>query len=588
MIRTLLRYVGKYRTAAILTPLLTAAEVLVDVMVPYVTAGLIDYGLNAGNLPNVYRYGALMLGLSLLSLFFGIVSARAAAYSSSGFAANLRTAMFRNIQTYSFSDIDRFSTAGLVTRLTTDVSNLQQAFRMMLRITIRAPFRLVCSICMCLIIDARLSLIFVVALVVLSSGLYFIISRVSKLFAQVFQRYDDLNLSVQENVSAIKLVKAFVREDYETLKFSRAAQSLYRLFVKSESLMAFNDPLMKCVSYACIMALSWFGAQFIVGGTLTTGELTSLFTYVMSILQALMMLSTIFVQLTMSAASGQRVCEVLEQESEIQNPKNPITEIADGSIEFNHVRFAYEKGSGEYALNGLDFRIRSGEVIGILGGTGSGKTSMINLISRLYDVSKGSVFVGGKDVRAYDLTALRKAVAVVLQKNVLFSGTILENLRWGDENATLEQCQEACRIAQAEEFIATMPDGYETHIEQGGANLSGGQRQRLCIARALVKQPKVLILDDSTSACDTKTDALIQTALREQLPHITKLVIAQRITTLRHCDRILVLDQGKVSAFDTHENLLRSNDIYKDIYELQTQGEGDFDAPTNSKKQTKK
>ena len=591
MLKTLARQVGQYKTAAILTPLFTSLEVVMDVLIPWVTAMLIDRGINAGDIGNVYLYGGIMLGMAFLSLLFGILAGRYSAYASTGFARNLRQAMYRNIQTFSFADIDKFSTSGLVTRMTTDVSNLQNAFQQLMRVSVRAPFRMIFSIFMCFVIDARLSIIFIVAMLVLGTFLYFLISRVSKLFSQVFVQYDKLNAQVQENVTGIRVVKAFVREDHEKSLFDRAAEGLYKLYVRTEGLMALNHPVMNLVVYGCIIAVSWFGAQFVVGGTLTTGEITSLFTYVMSILMSLMMLSMIFVMLTMSAASGKRVAEVIDEDADIVNPSNPIMEVTGGNIEFNHVCFAYNsgKGSGEYAINNITFRIREGETIGVIGGTGSGKSSLVNLVSRLYDVLKGTVKVGGHDVREYDLDALRNAVAVVLQKNVLFTGSILDNLRWGNEHATLEECQEACRMACADEFIDQMPDGYNTRIEQGGANVSGGQKQRLCIARALLKHPRVLVLDDSTSACDTATDAMIQRAFREQIPNTTKIIIAQRISSVSACDRILVMDNGRVSGFDTHEHLLRDNAIYREIYALQTEEGGDFDEPRKKKsKQTKK
>ena len=578
-----------------------------DVLIPYVTASLIDKGLNAGNMENVCLYGAIMLGMAFLSLAFGILAGRSVAYASSGFAANLRKAMYRNIQRFAFSDIDKYSTSGLVTRMTTDVNNLQNAYQQILRITVRAPFRLVLSIVMCLVIDARLSLIFIVAMIILGCSLYQIISRVAKLFQQVFERYDELNQSVQENIHAIRVVKAFVREDYENKKFSRAAEGLYQLYVRAESLMALNHPIMNMVVYGCIIALSWWGAHFIVSGTLTTGELTSLFTYVMSILQSLMMLSMIFVMLTQSAASAKRVCEVIEEQPDIVNPEHPVYEIADGSVVFRGVRFDYhskesrnqgiidtsvekemhkspdssEKKHKRSALFNVSFKIESGETIGVIGGTGSGKSTLVSLISRLYDVSQGEVLVGGRNVKTYDLKALRSAVSVVLQSNILFSGSILDNLRWGHPQATQADCERACRLACADEFIEQMPEGYNTHIEQGGTNVSGGQKQRLCIARALLKQPKILILDDSTSACDTATDAKIQRAFREELPEMTKIIIAQRISSVKHCDRILVMDNGVVTGFDTHERLQKTNELYQEICAIQEADCGDFDAPSS-------
>ena len=625
MISTLIKQIGEYKKASIATPLLTALEVVMDVLIPYVTAMLIDRGIMAGDMQAVYLYGLLMVGMALLSLLFGILAGRVSAYASTGFAANLRRAMYRNIQTFSFQDIDKYSTSGLVTRMTTDVNSLQNAFQQILRITVRAPFRLLLSIVMCLVIDPRLSLIFIIAMLILGVSLYLIISRVARLFQQVYVKYDELNQSVQENVTGIRVVKAFVREDYETKKFSKAADGLYKLYTKAEGLMALNHPVMNMVVYGCIIALSWWGAHFIVGGTLTTGELTSLFTYVMSILQALMMLSMIFVMLTQSAASARRVSEVIEQKASIENPAEPIMEVKDGSVEFREVRFDYEQtqqthpqplpirrgevtskaekqgvqsndspplqgGAGgesaggashrRSALFNVSFSISSGQTIGVIGGTGSGKSTLVNLISRLYDTSKGEVLVGGRNVKDYDLTTLRNAVSVVLQQNTLFSGTVLDNLRWGKPNATVEECREACRMAQADEFIMEMPQQYDTKIEQGGTNVSGGQKQRLCIARALLKQPKILVLDDSTSACDTRTDARIQQAFREQLPTMTKLIIAQRISSVEKCDKILVMDNGVVTGFGTHDELLATNALYKEIYDIQTQDSGDFDRPT--------
>ena len=579
MLKTLYQQIGAYKRAAFATPLLTALEVVMDVLIPYVTALLIDRGLNVGDMPNIYRYGGLMVLLALLSLAFGIASGRVSAYASTGFAANLRRAMYRNIQTFSFSNIDRFSTSGLVTRMTTDVNSLQQAFQQILRITVRAPFRLLLSVVMCLVIDPRLSLIFIVAMVVLGVSLYLIITRVSRLFQQVFVKYDELNQSVQENVQAIRVVKSFVREDYENSRFARAAEGLYNLYTRAESLMALNHPVMNLVVYGCIIALSWWGAHFIVGGTLTTGELTSLFTYVMSILQALMMLSMIFVMLTQSAASAKRVSEVIEEKADITNPAYPVTKVDDGSIEFRGVRFDYggKQQHKRSALYNLSFSIRSGETVGIIGGTGSGKTTLVNLISRLYDATEGEVLVGGRNVKDYDLTVLRSDVAFVLQQNTLFSGTVADNLRWGRADATMEECRHVCQLAQADEFVSEMPNGYNSRIEQGGTNISGGQRQRLCIARALLKRPRILILDDSTSACDTQTDARIQHAFREELPGMTKLIIAQRISSVQQCDRILVMDNGVATGFDTHERLLQTNTLYKEIYDIQTQDAGDFD-----------
>ncbi|MCR5713081.1 MAG: ABC transporter ATP-binding protein/permease [Prevotella sp.] len=591
MIKTLYQQIRQYRTASLLTPAFTALEVLMDVLIPYVTASLIDKGINAGNMESVYFYGAVMMGMALLSLVFGILGGRCSAYAATGFAANLRSAMYRNIQRMAFSDIDKYATSGLVTRMTTDVNALQSAFQQIMGISVRAPFKLLLSILMCLVIDARLSLIFLIALVILSFSLYHIISRVARLFQQVFVKYDDLNQSVQENITGIRLVKAFVREDYENAKFAKAAENLYKLYVKAESLMAWNHPIMNMVVYGCIIALSWMGAHYIVEGTLTTGELTSLFTYVMSILMSLMMLSMVFVMLTQSAASAKRVAEIIEEEPDIVNPANGITTVPDGSIEFRGVRFDYRsKDEGQRskvspllphkrsALYNITFSIKSGETIGVIGGTGSGKSTLVNLISRLYDPREGEVCVGGHNVRDYDLTALRQAVSVVLQQNILFSGTVLDNLRWGNPDATLEECRYACQMAQADEFVSQMPEGYDTRIEQGGTNVSGGQKQRLCIARALLKHPKILVLDDSTSACDTATDAKIREAIHHQLPEMTKIIIAQRILSVRDCDRILVLDNGVVTGFDTHDNLLKTNTLYQEINAIQTENIGDFDA----------
>ena len=556
-----------------------------DVLIPYVTASLIDKGINAGDMHNVYIYGVQMLFMAFLSMTMGILAGQFSSYASSGFACNLRNAMYRNIQTFAFSDIDKYSTSGLVTRMTTDVNNLQNAFQMILRITVRAPFTLLFSIFMCFVISPRLSVIFLVATVVLAIVLSLIIGKVAKTFAQVFKQYDVLNNAVQENVTGIRVVKAFVREEHEKQKFGVAAHGLYKLYVKAESLMAINHPVMNMVVYGCIIAISWWGAHFVVSGQISTGQLTSLFTYVMSILMSLMMLSMIFVQVTMSAASGKRVTEVINEVPDIVSPKDGATEIPNGSIDMNHVSFAYKGGSGEYALHDVSAHIASGETIGVIGGTGSGKSSLINLVSRLYDTSRGSVMVGGRNVRAYDLTTLRNGVSVVLQNNVLFSGTILDNLRWGNENASLEQCREACRLACADEFIAQMPEGYNTRIEQGGTNVSGGQRQRLCIARALLKRPYVLILDDSTSACDNATDARIRANLRDMAPQVTKLIIAQRISSIKDCDRIMVLNEGRLSGFDTHDNLLRDNKIYQEICALQDEDAGDFDAPHDTRKE---
>ena len=574
MLKTLLKQVKQYKTAALLTPVFIMLEVVLDVLIPYVTAKLIDNGISAGHMPSVYKYGLIVLVMAFFSMMAAIMAGKYASYASSGFACNLRDAMYKNIQRFAFSDIDKYSTSGLVTRMTTDVTNLQNAFQQIIRTSVRAPFNLLSSIVMCFVISPQLSLIFIIASVVLGVILALIISKVSKMFALVFKQYDVLNAVVQENVSGIRVVKAFVREDYENSKFWAAAKRLYDLNVKAESLMALNRPLMNIVVYGCIIAISWFGAQ-----------LTSLFTYVMTILMSLMMLSMIFVTITQSLASGQRVAQVINEIPDIVNPDDAITEIPDGSIDFNHVFFAYKGGSGEYALNDIDLHIASGESVGVIGGTGSGKSSLINLVSRLYDASKGEVLIGGNNVNTYDLETLRNNVSVVLQKNVLFTGTILDNLRWGDENATLEQCRLACRTACADEFIMEMPDSYETRIEQGGTNVSGGQKQRICIARALLKKPKIMVLDDSTSACDNTTDARIRAALRKDLPEMTKIIISQRISSIKDCDRILVLDNGKMVGFDSHDQLLNTCKIYQEICAIQEEAGGDFDKPQDNRKE---
>ena len=579
MVRTLLRQIKQYKKVSLLTPVFTALEVVMEVAIPFAIAYLIDKGISAGDLGQVYLYGGIMLVMAFFSLLFGALAGKYAAAASSGFACNLREGMYESIQRFSFSNIDKYSTAGLVTRMTTDVTNVQNAYQMVLRIAVRAPVMLVCSLAMCFFINAEMSSVFLIAIAILAAGLIFIMLTTMKIFDQVFHKYDDLNASVQENVSAIRVVKAFVRETYENEKFTKAAERLYHMFVKAESRLAFNNPLMMFVIYSCMIGLSWLGAHNIVGGTLSEGELTSMFTYVMSVLMSLMMLSMIFVMLTMSLASGRRIAQVLEEQPDITNPNNPLMEVESGSIDFNKVNFCYKHGSGEDTLRNIDLHIKAGETIGIIGGTGCGKSSLVSLISRMYDVTKGSVCVGGHDVREYDLEVLRDAVAVVLQKNVLFSGTILDNLRWGKEDATEEECREVCRQACADEFIERFPDGYNTWIEQGGANVSGGQKQRLCIARALLKHPRVLILDDSTSAVDTATDAKIREAFAQKIPGTTKLIIAQRISSVQGADRILVLNNGIVNGFDTHENLLKTNEIYRDIYETQTQGGGDFDQP---------
>ena len=548
-----------------------------EILIPFITASIIDKGIQAGDMRKVGIYGGIMLVIAFLSLFCGIQAGKYAAAASTGFACNLREKMYENIQTFSFSNIDKFSTAGLVTRMTTDVTNVQNAYQMIIRIAVRAPLMMICSITMCVIISPRLSLIFFVALIFLGFVLFFIIYKVTPVFTSGFEKYDELNASVQENISGIRVVKAFVRENHEKKKFNKAADNLYKTFVKAESFLAFNTPTMMLVVYGCIVALSWFASHFIVSGSITTGNLTSMFSYVMSMLMSLMMLSMIFVMVSMSAASARRISEVLNEKADLANPEKPYEEVEDGRIDFNHVNFSYRKNSTDDTLHDIDIHINAGETIGIIGGTGCGKSSFVSLISRLYDVTEGSVCVGGKDVRTYDMDALRNQVAVVLQKNVLFSGTILDNLRWGDDNASYEDCVEACKQACADEFIERMPKKYDTWIEQGGTNVSGGQRQRLCIARALLKKPKVLILDDSTSAVDTATDAKIKQAFAQKIPGTTKLIVSQRISSIQDADRIIVLEDGKVSGFDTHENLMENNKVYREICEVQMQGGGDFD-----------
>ena len=577
MIKTLAKCMGKYKKESIITPIFTAVEVFLEILIPFITASIIDTGIQAGDMRKVGIYGGIMLIIAFLSLFCGIQAGKYGAAASTGFACNLREKMYENIQTFSFSNIDKFSTAGLVTRMTTDVTNVQNAYQMIIRSVVRAPLMMICSITMCVIISPRLSIIFLVALIFLGFVLFFIIYKVTPVFTSGFEKYDELNASVQENISGIRVVKAFVREEHENKKFNKAADNLYKTFVKAESFLAFNNPTMMLVVYGCIVALSWFASHFIVSGSITTGNLTSMFSYVMNMLMALMILSMIFVMVSMSAASARRISEVLNEKADLANPEKPYEEVEDGRIDFNHVNFSYRKNSTEDTLHDIDIHINAGETIGIIGGTGCGKSSFVSLISRLYDVTEGSVCVGGKDVRTYDMDALRNQVAVVLQKNVLFSGTILDNLRWGDDNASYEDCVEACKQACADEFIERMPKKYDTWIEQGGTNVSGGQRQRLCIARALLKKPKVLILDDSTSAVDTATDAKIKQAFAQKIPGTTKLIVSQRISSIQDADRIIVLEDGKVSGFDTHENLMENNKVYREICEVQMQGGGDFD-----------
>lgn len=577
MLKTILAQVRQYKLASILSMVFAAAEVVMEVILPLLTAAIIDKGISVGDMGKVYLYGGLMILSALLSLSFGILAGKFAAQASTGVACNLRDAMYENIQTYSFSNIDKYSTAGLVTRLTTDVTNVQNAYQMIIRMGIRAPFTLIAALFMSMLVSVKISMIFVVAIIFLGIVLAVIISHATPMFDKVFRRYDDLNASVQENISAIRVVKAFVREEHENRKFTTAADNIYKMFVKVESLLAFNSPAMMITVYGSILLISWFGANMITAGSLTTGELTQLFQYVMSIMMNLMMLSMIFVMITMSAASIRRIAEVIDEQTDLINPEHPEYEVKDGSVVFEHVNFAYNKKSSKPVLSDINLTVQAGETIGIIGGTGSAKSSFVNLISRLYDVTEGRILVGGRDVREYDIESLRNQVSVVLQKNELFSGTILDNLRWGNENATEEECIAACKMACADEFIEKMPIKYNTYIEQGGSNVSGGQKQRLCIARALLKKPKILILDDSTSAVDTATDAKIRKAFAEEIPDTTKFIIAQRISSIQDADHIIVLDDGKVNGFGTHEELLETNEIYRSVYEGQTKGGGDFD-----------
>lgn len=577
MIKTLAAQIKEYKKASIITPIFMILEVIFEMLLPFLMASIIDDGVEAGNMRHIYTVGAVMVAAALCGLFCGVMGGKYGARASTGFAKNLRQAMFENIQTFSFSSLDKFSTAGLVTRLTTDVTNMQMAYQMILRICFRAPVSMICAMAMAFFINAKLASVYLVAVVVLGVVLFFIIRGAMKYFKQAFPKYDELNASVQENVSAVRVVKAYVREDYETKKFKNASQGIYDIFLKAEKQVVLNMPVMQFTVYGCILLISWLGAKQIVQNTLTTGELMSLLTYCMNILMSLMMVAMIFVMMSMSIASAERICEVLNEKSDLTNPVDPVYEVPNGEIEFRHVRFSYHKESSEAVLHDINLKIHAGETVGIIGGTGSAKTSLVNLISRLYDVSEGNVFVGGRDVREYDIETLRDQVAVVLQKNVLFSGTILDNLRWGDADATEEECRRVCKLACADEFIEKLPEGYHTHIEQGGTNVSGGQRQRLTIARALLKKPKVLILDDSTSAVDTATDAKIRKAFAEEIPNTTKLIIAQRVASVMEADRIIVMDDGRIHGFGTHEELLRDNEIYREVYESQTNGGGDFD-----------
>ena len=577
MLKTLGAQVKEYRNASIVTPIFMLLEVAMETIIPLLMASIVNKGINAGDTKHIYVMGAWMIVAALFSLLCGSLGAKYGAKAAMGLGKNLRKAMYRNIQSFSFANIDKFSTAGLVTRMTTDVTNIQNAYQMILRMAMRAPASIICAMAMSFFISPQLASIYLAAVVLLGGLLLFICKKAMKYFDSAFQRYDDLNESIQENVSAIRVVKAYVREDYEKNRFKKASKNIYDVFVKAESLVVYNSPAMQFTVYACILLISWFGAHMVVGGSLETGDLMALLTYCMNILMNLMMLSMIFVMISMSLASGRRICEVLNEESTLHNPENPVYEVTDGAIKFDHVTFRYSSHSETPVLDNICLDIKSGETIGIIGGTGSSKSSLVNLISRLYDVNEGAVYVGGKNVKDYDMDSLRNQVSVVLQQNVLFSGTILDNLRWGDKNATEEECINVCRMACADDFIESFPDKYNTYIEQGGTNVSGGQKQRLCIARALLKKPKILILDDSTSAVDTATDAKIRAALREAIPGTTKLIIAQRISSVMDADRIIVLNDGRLDGFGSHEELLQNNAIYRDVYDSQTNGGGDFD-----------
>lgn len=577
MLKTLGAQVKEYRNASIVTPIFMLLEVAMETIIPLLMASIVNKGINAGDTKHIYVMGAWMIVAALFSLLCGSLGAKYDAKAAMGLGKNLRKAMYRNIQSFSFANIDKFSTAGLVTRMTTDVTNIQNAYQMILRMAMRAPASIICAMAMSFFISPQLASIYLAAVVLLGGLLLFICKKAMKYFDSAFQRYDDLNESIQENVSAIRVVKAYVREDYEKNRFKKASKNIYDVFVKAESLVVYNSPAMQFTVYACILLISWFGAHMVVGGSLETGDLMALLTYCMNILMNLMMLSMIFVMISMSLASGRRICEVLNEESTLHNPENPVYEVTDGAIKFDHVTFRYSSHSETPVLDNICLDIKSGETIGIIGGTGSSKSSLVNLISRLYDVNEGAVYVGGKNVKDYDMDSLRNQVSVVLQQNVLFSGTILDNLRWGDKNATEEECINACRMACADDFIESFPDKYNTYIEQGGTNVSGGQKQRLCIARALLKKPKILILDDSTSAVDTATDSKIRAALREAIPGTTKLIIAQRISSVMDADRIIVLNDGRLDGFGSHEELLQNNAIYRDVYDSQTNGGGDFD-----------
>ena len=576
MLKVLGSQIKEFKKASLMTPVFMILEVIMEMIIPLLMASIIDDGINAGNLNHIYKVGALMVMVALIGLWAGLMGAKYGAKASTGFAKNLRKAMFENIQTFSFSNIDKYSTSSLITRLTTDVNNIQNSYQMILRMAMRAPASMIVAMIMAFSINAKLASIYVIAVIFLGSCIGMIIPRASKHFRAVFEKYDDLNASIQENVSAIRVVKAYVREDYEKEKFSIANSNIYNMFLKAEKLVIINMPLMQITVNACILVISWLGAKMIVGSTFTTGELTSMLAYCINILMNLMMVSMIFVMLIMSHASAKRIAEVLLEKTNIDNPENPVMEVKDGSISFRNVDFSYNN-DGKNVLQNINIDVKSGETIGIIGGTGSSKTTLISMLSRLYDVTSGEVLVGGINVKKYDLETLRNQVSVVLQKNVLFSGTILDNLRWGDKTATDDECKRACELACADEFIQKMPEKYNTHIEQGGANVSGGQKQRLCIARALLKKPKILILDDSTSAVDTATDAKIRKAFAEEIPDTTKIIIAQRVNSVQNADRIIVMEKGRIDAFASHDELLKTCDIYKEIYESQTGGNADFD-----------
>lgn len=577
MLKTLLKEVKEYKKASLATPCFMILEVAMEMMIPFLMSSIIDKGVEVGDMNHIFKVGAIMIVAAAIGLLAGMAGGRYGAKASTGFAKNLREKMFNHIQTFSFANIDKFSTAGLVTRLTTDVTNIQNAYQMMLRMFVRSPISLICAMAMSFYINKKLATVYLIAVIFLGIILCIIMSKATKYFSAAFPKYDEMNAAVQENVSAIRVVKAYVREGEETAKFKRTSENIYKIFVQAEKNIIYNAPIMQLTVYSCILLISWLGAKMIVADSLTTGELMSLLTYCMNILMNLMMLSMVFVMISMSSAAVRRIYEVLSEKSDINNPENPIYDVPDGSVEFKHVNFSYKNDSNEFVLKDINLDIKSGETIGVMGGTGSAKTSLVNLISRLYDVSEGEVLVGGRNVKEYDMETLRNQVSVVLQNNVLFSGTILDNLRWGNKDATYEECVKACQLACADEFIQRFPDGYETHIEQGGTNVSGGQKQRLCIARALLKNPKILILDDSTSAVDTATDAKIRKAFAEEIPNTTKFIIAQRISSVQNADRIIVMENGEIHGFGTHDELLENNEIYREVYESQTMGGGDFD-----------